>query len=277
MTLSFHLETTITMRRLSLLLLLIPSVLVAQRDTTVCTAFRTRTSTNGSILSTSVTKVACGGVAKVDTITLPGYTQYFYWHPVVVGSQVMYQIASMNNDPTPPPSVTLPATRVDTLRLPARVDTLAFVPSITPAFDSVRFTLQPYHASPIWTPASIYLKIDRYFYWWPVVGTDSIRFELRDGGAGASRPPSIAIPRISSTTPELPRGMAAMDSMVAASRAADANTASWPHIRQDSTGKWVCYLNCTPAAEARVRTMNTAPKTTPKKPVPKKPAKEPVG
>lgn len=38
-------------------------------DSTVCVAFRTRTSTTGAITSTSVAKVGCG-VARVDTITI---------------------------------------------------------------------------------------------------------------------------------------------------------------------------------------------------------------
>jgi hypothetical protein len=204
-------------RLLALLLLCLPSMAMAQRDSTVCVSFRIRTATTGAIQTTSVAKVVCGGAPRVDTvritlpapppvhdtITLPGYTQYFYWHPVVFGSLVTYQLASRNNDPTPPPSTALPASRTDTVRLR---DTLAYFPSITPAFDSVRFTLQPYHASPIWTPAPIALKIDRFFYWWPVVGTDSIRFELREGGTGASHPPSIPVPQVpGSRQVELPR------------------------------------------------------------------------
>lgn len=61
------------MRRALLALLLAvawPYALAAQRDTTVCTAFRTRTALSGAILSTSVAKVACGGAARVDTIAV---------------------------------------------------------------------------------------------------------------------------------------------------------------------------------------------------------------
>lgn len=49
------------------------------RDTTVCTAFRTRTLANGAVLSTSVTKVACASApvvqVQVDTVWWsPQYT-----------------------------------------------------------------------------------------------------------------------------------------------------------------------------------------------------------
>lgn len=46
------------------------------RDSTVCTAFRVRTGTTGAIISTSITKVTCGGVTtvRVDTVKVPGPT-----------------------------------------------------------------------------------------------------------------------------------------------------------------------------------------------------------
>lgn len=83
------------MKRLILLALLIPSVLAAQRDTTVCTAFRTRTSVNGSILSTSVTKVLCGGSTKTDTVKVPG--------PTVHDTVTKHDTVTVNPTPAPVP------------------------------------------------------------------------------------------------------------------------------------------------------------------------------
>lgn len=152
-------------------------------------------------------------------------------------------------------------------------DTVAWYPNITPTGDSLYFTLLawririppsgfrfPSIPGPV-VHDTIPGKRDTII----VIRVDTVRVPVN--------PPSP-----NAHAPELPRGMAAMDSMLKMARAIDTmNTASWPHIRQDSTGKWVCYLNCTPAALARVKTMNaTKPKTTaPKKFVP--PKKEPVG
>jgi hypothetical protein len=116
------------MKRAALALLLAvgwPYHLAAQtgRDTTIYTATRVITSATGKITSVSVAKVATlpSGrvdtvrVTRVDTVRGPAWTQYFYWHPRVFGNTVLFPIASMNNDPTPPASITLPAVRPDTV------------------------------------------------------------------------------------------------------------------------------------------------------------------
>lgn len=255
-----------------------PLELAAQtttRDSTICVAFRTRTFSTGAILSTSVTKVPCGGQARVDTVTIRktdtlnlGGTPapvpvdprgYNCWQardmttPSCIDSvkapllsqqlvlraygqtfgyvRWMWQGRIYPTDPSLPSAGTV----IHDTTIVVRQDTLAFFPSITPAYDSVRFTLQPYHASPLWVAAPIALRIDRYFYWWPVVGADSIRFELRDGPTGASHPPAVALPRptsSSSTAPELPR--------VSVDTRMPAMPMSGDTLFQDAAGKWWC-------------------------------------
>jgi hypothetical protein len=248
------------MKKLSLLLLLIPSALAAQRDTTLCTAFRVRTSVNGSILSMSTTKVACGAATRVDTVKVPG--------PVVHDTVA----------PSPAPQPLDPrgynCWQARDAANPSCVgDDKAVALSQTLVLHRYGQTFG--FAQWMWKGV-----ITAYDPSLPLAGIDTVYLPGKRDTIIVVRVDTVRVPGPTPTppgAPELPRGMAAMDSMVRSSRAADVNTASWPHIHQDSTGKWVCFLNCTPAALARAKAMNAAPKTTPKKPTPKKQGKEPVG
>lgn len=137
------------MRRalLTLVLALVwPYHLAAQRDTTVCTAFRTRTAGNGAVLSTSVAKVACGGAstpARVDTVKVPSGRDTVYWSPQATAgrdSVVWFGPYPWPSTSGRPASFKLPlgpgAGRVDTVKVPVivvRVDTVYRpAPVVTP-------------------------------------------------------------------------------------------------------------------------------------------------
>lgn len=104
--------------------------------------------------------------------------------------------------------VKLPAARVDTVYVPrptapvgTPVDTLVWVPAITAAHDSLRWTLESTADGPTkygWKPPPSYPLIIRqgsYFYWHPVVMGDSIRWMVQAAPAGGQVPPTIPVPR----------------------------------------------------------------------------------
>lgn len=109
------------------------------RDTTVCTSFRTRTAATGAIVSVSVAKVACGGTARVDTVTVTKRdTLHQFWALTIANGRGIYGIATSLG--TKPANFTLPTARVDTV-IVARVDTVR-VPS-PPVHDTVYVAVPP--------------------------------------------------------------------------------------------------------------------------------------
>jgi hypothetical protein len=187
------------------LLLAAPALAQTGRDTTIYTATRVITAATGKITSVSVNKIALPA-SRVDTVKIPGSvvvradTVHSYWQLTLVGGRGIYGLATSVGPK--PANFTLPAARVDTVlrvdtvRLagPASAhDTLVWAPNISVARDSVRWTL----VSPgVWRPPPAYplTLTDRYFYWMPVVGADSIRWRVENGPRGASTPPALPLP-----------------------------------------------------------------------------------
>jgi hypothetical protein len=97
----------------------------AQRDTTVCTAFRTRTAATGAVVSTSVAKVGCSGVARVDTVKLAGLRDTVYFDPQINATRdsISYSGPFAWRVGVRPAAFKLPAApgagRVDTVKVPS--------------------------------------------------------------------------------------------------------------------------------------------------------------
>lgn len=187
------------------------------RDSTVCAAFRTRTGTNGAIVSTSVAKVACGGTGRVDTVTVVRVDTVKV--PVVTPPAPMpidprgyncWQARDATNPTCIPDAQAVSMS--NTLVLRAYGMTFGYVrwlwhgvitatdPSLTPG---------PTPGPPVHDTTTV----TRYLYWQPVV-SDSIRW--RSATASASAPAAVPVPHDTvrvpvptpspgGTVPELPR------------------------------------------------------------------------
>jgi hypothetical protein len=178
----------------------------AQRDTTVCTAFRTRTAATGAIVTTSVAKVACGGATRVDTVLVTPT-------PAPVPLDPRGYNCWMARDAANP-------TCIDDAKAPALSQTLVLRQyGQTFGFQRWMWKGAIYPTDPSLTPSPIgsvtHDTVTAYRYWQPLVSPDSIRWQAAP--ASAAPPASVRTPRDtvtvpvvtppapSSNAPELPR------------------------------------------------------------------------
>lgn len=180
-----------------------PYHLAAQRDTTVCTAFRTRTAGNGAILSTSVAKVACGAVARVDTLIWQSNLNAARDSLVFTGPFRYSSISGL----VVPPGFPLPPGPVTV----AERDTVYFSPQTNAARDSVLwFGPLPWRAGVKPTDFKLPLgpgRVDTVYRAPPVpppVVTPPVTPPVVTPPAGSARPPELPRGTVDTTMPVAP-------------------------------------------------------------------------